>query len=116
MALERRVIYERQVQKREQLPEKDGSLLAGFVDLGHFGLDLLSALVELGNSLETHLSSAPLAYYIVVVLGEHILLESSEFAGVFLVNGSECNDSAVLLVDQSSESALSLLEIEESHK
>jgi hypothetical protein len=77
-------------------------------DLGFLSLDGLSALLKLGNSLQTHLTTAPTTRDVVIELFLEVGLELSTLDVVLSVVVGESDNSAVLLVHKSSKTSLAL--------
>ena len=75
---------------------------------GLLSLDLLSALLELCLSLETHDTSTPFALWIVVELGLEVVGEDSELVFVFLVDFRKSDNGGILLVRECPKSCLTL--------
>jgi hypothetical protein len=77
-------------------------------DLGSLGLDGLAALLELGNSLKTHVASTPAADNGVVELLHEVSLELCALDVILGVVGGQSNNGTVLLVHKSSKTSLTL--------
>jgi len=77
-------------------------------DLGSLGLDGLAALLELGNSLKTHVASTPAADNGVVELLHKVSLELCALDVILGVVGGQSNNGTVLLVHKSSKTSLTL--------
>ena len=76
--------------------------------LGELSLHLLSSLLQLGLRLETHDASTPLLLDVLVELGGEVILQSLQLRNVLRVHRRQGHHSGVLLVRESTQSALSV--------
>jgi hypothetical protein len=73
---------------------------------------LLSALLKLSLGLKTHDASTPSLLRVVVELSFEVLLKSSKFVLIFLVDFGDGNNSGVLLVGKGAESCFAFHDTE----